>query len=269
MRRIVFPESWTTDVWYGFTRHSFDFEGCKAWVVEPEFPAGDGRWSWCTVWPESFVKRVGTLELLEHGFYHAHVDAFQFRASPEGIALMGRFQELLVNLGLSPKANLIGMSWGGFFSLRYAETFPDRVCAIYLDAPVCNAADPEPNAAKRLATILENYHLSFEEMAKSKLNPLNNVGTIVEAGIPLFDGDPRDQFRPPRKADPRTGRHHQGHPAGGLGPPSPRAGRAEGAARLPLRRPGTVTKGGAAGVFGGTFSLFSGEFPCNFPQNGV
>ena len=186
MKRIVFPESWTTDEWYGFTRHNFEFEGCRAWVVEPEFPAGDGRWSWCTVWPESFVKRVGTLELLEHGFYHVHVDAFGFRASPEGIALMGRFQELLVKLGLSPKANLIGMSWGGFFSLRYAETFPERVCAIYLDAPVCNAADPEPNAAKRLATILENYHLSFEEMAKSKLNPLNNVEPIVEAGIPLF-----------------------------------------------------------------------------------
>ena len=76
MKRIVFPESWTADEWYGFTRHHFDFEGCKAWIVEPKYPAGDGRWSWCTVWPEAFVRRVGIVALLEHGFYHVHVDAF-------------------------------------------------------------------------------------------------------------------------------------------------------------------------------------------------
>ena len=185
MKRIVFPESWTADEWYGFTRHHFDFEGCKAWIVEPKYPAGDGRWSWCTVWPEAFVRRVGIVALLEHGFYHVHVDAFQFRASPGGVALMGRFQDFLQGLGLSPKANLIGMSWGGFFSLRYAETFPNRVCAIYLDAPVCNAADPEPNAADRVKTILDNCGISFEEMTKSKLNPLNNVEAIVDARIPL------------------------------------------------------------------------------------
>ena len=41
MKRIVFPESWTADEWYGFTRHHFDFEGCKAWIVEPKYPAGE------------------------------------------------------------------------------------------------------------------------------------------------------------------------------------------------------------------------------------
>ena len=185
MKRIVFPETWTADEWYGFTRHHFEFEGCKAWIVEPKYPAGDGRWSWCTVWPEAFVKRVGIVELLKHGFYHVHVDAFKFRASPEGVALLGRFQDFLQGLGLSEKANLIGMSWGGFFSLRYAETFPNRICAVYLDAPVCNAADPDASA-DRTASILENYHLTFEELAKSELNPLNNVKALVDARIPLM-----------------------------------------------------------------------------------
>jgi pimeloyl-ACP methyl ester carboxylesterase len=186
MKRIVFPEQWSCDEWYGFKRHHFEFENCKAWIVEPKYPAGDGRWSWCTVWPEAFVKRVGIVDLLEHGFYHVHIDAFAFRASPEGVAVMSRFQDFLISMGLSEKANLIGMSWGGFFSLRYAETYPERIAAIYLDAPVCNAADPASVASDRTKSILENYKLTFEEMAVSKLNPLNNVEALVNARIPLM-----------------------------------------------------------------------------------
>ena len=185
MKRIVFPENWQSDEWYGFKRYHFEFENCKAWIVEPKYPAGDGRWSWCTVWPEAYVKRVGIVDLLEHGFYHVHIDAFAFRASPEGVAIMNRFQDFLVSMGLSYKANLIGMSWGGFFSLRYSQTYPERIAAVYLDAPVCNAADPSSLDSPRTQSILENYKLSFEELSVSKLNPLNNVEALVNARIPL------------------------------------------------------------------------------------
>ncbi|MBO5792073.1 MAG: alpha/beta fold hydrolase [Lentisphaeria bacterium] len=186
MKKIVFPANWSCDEWYGFTRHHFVFENCKAWIVEPKYPAGDGRWSWCTVWPEAFVKRVGIVDLLEHGFYHVHIDAFAFRASPEGVALMGRFHDFLVSMGLSAKANLIGMSWGGFFSLRYAETFPERIAAIYLDAPLCNAADPASPDSDRSQSIYDNYKMTFEELSDSKLNPINNVAPLVAARIPLM-----------------------------------------------------------------------------------
>ena len=35
-------------------------------------------------------------------------------------------------------ANLIGMSWGGFFSTRYAANYPQNVRKIYYDAPLMN-----------------------------------------------------------------------------------------------------------------------------------
>ncbi|MBO4631991.1 MAG: alpha/beta fold hydrolase [Lentisphaeria bacterium] len=186
MKKIKFPENWTVDEWYGFNRHHFDFEGCSAWIAEPKYPAGDGRWSWCMAWPESFIKRVGIVALLEHGFYHVYIDTFQFRASPQGVAIMGRFQVYLQNLGLSSKVNLIGKSWGGFFSLRYAETFPERIAALYLDAPLCNAADPKNCDEDRTRSILENFGLSLEEMKVSKLNPLNNTAVLVKAQIPIM-----------------------------------------------------------------------------------
>ena len=57
---------------------------------------------------------------------------------------------------------------------------------MYLDAPVCNAADPACADGERTKSILENCKMSFEEMTKSKLNPLNNVEALVNARIPMM-----------------------------------------------------------------------------------
>ena len=78
------------------------------------------------------------------------------------------------------------MSWGGFISLRYSGTYPERIAAIYLDAPVCNAADPEACAADRVKDISGQFGLSVEELKTSPLNPLNNLKFLVEYNIPLF-----------------------------------------------------------------------------------
>ena len=188
MKRVVFPKEWAVEEWWGFKRHKFQFQGCDAWIAEPHVTAGDGRWSWCMVWPEAFVPRVGIVSLLEHGFYHVHIDTFATRANNEGIRIMREFHDMLVGMGLSPKANLIGMSWGGYFSLRYSEENPDRIAAIYLDAPVCNAADTDtdPEHVERRKSIEQAYGLSYEELKTSQMNPLNNVEAIVNAKIPIM-----------------------------------------------------------------------------------
>ncbi len=186
MSRLAFSSEWPVDSWYGFRRHHFSVDGCPAWIVEPDFPVPDNRWSWCTQWAEAFVQRVGTTALLSHGFYHAHVDVYAHRGSPEGVRIMKKFKDTLVGLGLSEKANLIGLSWGGFFSLRYATEHPEDVQAIYLDAPVCNADDEHPSAAERLAEMEEQFGMPRQELRTSPLNPLNAVDSLVKAGIPIF-----------------------------------------------------------------------------------
>ena len=186
MKRVVFPKECAVEEWWGFKRHKFQFQGCDAWIAEPHVTAGDGRWSWCMVWPEAFVPRVGIVSLLEHGFYHVHIDTFATRANKEGIRIMREFHDMLVGMGLSPKANLIAMSWGGYFSLRYSEENPDRIAAIYLDAPVCNAADTHPSAADRLELICQQWNMGVDEIKASILNPLNNVKAIADAKIPVF-----------------------------------------------------------------------------------
>jgi len=128
------------DEWYGFHRIQFDFEGYTAWVVEPHKKAMEGKpWTWTMQWAEAFVNRTGVPELLAQGYHHVTIEAFDTRACEEALPMFARFQNYLVDtLGLAPKANLIGMSWGGFFSTRYASAYPENVRKIYLDAPLLN-----------------------------------------------------------------------------------------------------------------------------------
>ena len=130
----------------GFDWTMFEFEGCEAWVVEPAKAATNSPWAWCMEWPTAFQNRTGVKELLQAGYrwvtfnpaYGKHV-----KVAPAGnqnddmIAKRRRFQEFLVNtLGLEKRCCLIGMSWGGFYSIRYASTHPECIKAIYIDAPL-------------------------------------------------------------------------------------------------------------------------------------
>lgn len=185
--RAQFPREWKTEEWYGYTRHRFEIDGHDAWFVEPEYPVGDGRWTWCMCWPEAFVPRVGVPELLALGFYHGHVDAMETRANPEGQKLLRKFHAQAVELGLAPRANVIGMSWGGFFSLRFASENPDKVACLYLDAPLCNmAARDGLGAPQRRKELAELHGISDAETETSFHNPINALEPIAKAGIPIF-----------------------------------------------------------------------------------
>ena len=128
------------DVWYGGDRIKFEFEGLTAWVVVPVAKPAEGNpWTWTMQWAEAFVPRTAVPELLAKGWFHVTLEAFDQKASEEFLPTFARFQKFLVEkLGFAPKSCLIGMSWGGFFSTRYAAAYPENVKAIYLDAPLMN-----------------------------------------------------------------------------------------------------------------------------------
>ena len=145
------------DMWQGFRRTKFEFDGRVAWVVEPSAAPAEGNpWTWTMQWAEAFVDRTGVAELLKRGFHHVTIDLFDTRMDAKGLQTAAAFQKFLVKeLGLAPKANLIGMSWGGFFSTRYAANYPQNVRKIYLDAPLlqfgagfAKGGTPTANAAQ-------------------------------------------------------------------------------------------------------------------------
>lgn len=126
-----------SDKWFGFQRHIFDFEGHEAWIVEPETPAPGNPWTWCMEWPSAFVERTGVPELLKQGFHHVYIKVSGY-ACDEALKVYRRFHSFLQTSGLAKKARLVGLSFGGLYSLRYASENPELIAGIYLDAPVCN-----------------------------------------------------------------------------------------------------------------------------------
>lgn len=191
-RKIAYPEGETVE-WYGFVRHNFAIEGHAAFIVEPPNPAPGLPWSWCVQWAEAFVPRTPALKLLERGFHHVHIDVFDTYMNPEGIRILEKFYQLLQELGFAAQAALIGMSYGGLFSFRWAAEHPETVAAIYADAPVCDLAfefagtGQKELSASEMARRAKAYGVSGKtELFEHPLSPLNRYSEIAQAQIPIF-----------------------------------------------------------------------------------
>ena len=181
----------------GFLRTRFTMDGCEAWVVEPETPAADGRWVWCMEWPTAFQDRVGVKALLTAGyrwvtFNPASKTVYAGNQNDEMIAKRRAFQRFLVEeLGYAPKCGLIGMSWGGYYSVRYASTHPECVCAAYLDAPLLDFSTLSgfKNDKGTLRQRLTLYYPFISDSycgANDPYQSVNRAEPIAKAGIPLL-----------------------------------------------------------------------------------
>ena len=198
-----------TDNWCGYTRTVFAFDGEEAWVVEPKMAAAGRPWSWVMEWPTAFVDRTGAPALLAAGYHHVtlrpgfYKDG-KFVSTPGNmndvrLKKSRAFQKFLVEeLGLAAKGNLIGMSWGGFYSIRYASTYPDCVAHIYLDAPLLDFSTLANwagwNVARHYGVDAKTYVGKDDPM-----QPVNCAEPIAKAGIPIllaYGGE--DQTVPPK-----------------------------------------------------------------------
>ena len=187
------------DMWYGYRRTKFDFMGRVAWLVEPSTkPLKGNPWTWTMQWADAYVDRTGVPDLLKKGYHHVTIDLFDTHMNTNGLKVAAAFQDYLVKeLGLAPKANLIGMSWGGFFSVRYASVYPQNVAKIYLDAPLMNF-DHFPHVAGGVPKAWFG-ETPAEGWTTSPEMPVNRAEPIAKAGIPIllaYGGE--DQTVPPK-----------------------------------------------------------------------
>lgn len=175
-----------TDDWQGGRRTVFRFHGRAAWVVEPAegVAVAPGRpWSWTIQWWTAFVPRTGVPELLKRGFHHVAFDMFDTRASDEAMPELAAFQAFLVEkLGFAPKCNLIGMSWGGFYSTRYAAHYPQNVARIYLDCPLLNLG----GYVLKGSDIKSWAKTAPESWLDDPRMPINLAKPIADAKIPIL-----------------------------------------------------------------------------------
>lgn len=193
----------TASDWKGYVKQSFDFEGHKAFVVEPKEAAPGKPWVWRTSFPD-FHAEVD-IELVKQGFHVAHVDVVAMLGSDDSLAIMDRFYDLVrKQWGLAEKPALEAVSRGGLHAYRYAATRPARVACIYADTPVMDLKSwPLGNAKAKgpLADALKYYGFADEAaLIAFDRQPLNLLEPIARAKIPLRHViSPNDQVVPAEK----------------------------------------------------------------------
>ena len=190
MRDIEYKKS----EWNGFERLDFQLDGRMAILVCPKTPQADKKWLFKTEYFGAFPSFE--LEMLERGYYVAHVENTTRWCLPEDTDVKATLCKLLINeLGFYPKCMTVGMSCGGMQSVYFAEKYPQYVAAMYLDAPVLNLLSCPCGLGVAEVNFYDEYVKATGKTVSDLINyrehPIDKVDKIIADGIPaiLICGD--------------------------------------------------------------------------------
>ena len=181
----------TISQWNGFHRRDFDVNGRTATLVSPKNALPGNPWIWRAEFFDAFPSV--DIALLRAGYHVAYTNLSNLYGAPKALdAMDGFFAYLVQTEGFSQKPVLEGFSRGGLFALNWAAQNPDKVAALYLDAPVCDFKSwPGGNGTGKGSpddwqNCLKVYGLTEQEALSYPLNPVDNLKNIAEAKIPII-----------------------------------------------------------------------------------
>jgi pimeloyl-ACP methyl ester carboxylesterase/lysophospholipase L1-like esterase len=167
---------------HGFDQYNFLLEGIACRVVVPKKVADGKPW----VWRARFFGHEPQFDIamLIRGYHVVYCDVSGLFGNREAVKRWNQFYNYLRFEHLfSDRAILEGMSRGGLIVYNWAASNPDKVAAIYADAPVLDFKSwPKINP-----TILKVYGFKNKLEAKAyKNNPVDNLVPLAKAGIPII-----------------------------------------------------------------------------------
>jgi pimeloyl-ACP methyl ester carboxylesterase len=173
--------------WHGFERLDFTVAGRACLLVKPATPAPGNPWIWRTEFFDT--EPQADLALLAHGWHVAYMDVKGMYGAPPAIALLGQFYaHVVAEYGLAPRVVLEGFSRGGLFAFNFAAAHPNRVAALYLDAPVLDIRSwpGHDRGSKEWLECLDAYRLTDQTVNAFKGNPLDHIAPVARAGVPII-----------------------------------------------------------------------------------
>lgn len=179
------------DSFYGYVRHTFELDGVRCYVVLPHEAAKGRPW----IWRARFFGHQPQVDiaLLERGYHLAYTDVAGLFGSPKAVERFDRFYEYLTNRhGFGKRPFLEGMSRGGLIVLNWAIDNPDRVSAVYVDAPVCDIRSWPGGKGKGKGSpadwraCLAAYGLTEDESVTAKVSPIDRLEPLAKAKVPIL-----------------------------------------------------------------------------------
>lgn len=152
-------------------------------VVVPQKIAKGKPW----VWRARFWRHEPQFDIamLEKGYHIVYCDVGGLLGNPTAVERWNKYHQWLTEEhGFAKKAVLEGMSRGGLIIYNWAIANPDKVAAIYGDAPVMDLRS-WPGAGNK--GTLRTYKFKDAEESKAyKGYPVDNLKPLAKAGVPII-----------------------------------------------------------------------------------
>jgi len=176
----------------GFAKERFTFKGREAWVVNPLKPMPGNPWIWRAHFPD-WHTGIDSI-LLSKGFHIAYVNTNDMFANDTAMAVWDEFYTYLTGtLHFSEKVVLEGVSRGGIYVYTWAKVHPEKVVAIYAEAPVCDikswplgTTNGKGDSAQAENLLKRFGFKTKDEASKYANNPLDNLEILAKYQIPVI-----------------------------------------------------------------------------------
>ena len=174
---------------FGYECRDFVLDGYNCKLVIPKKADPRGRWLIKTEYFDHFP--AFQLEMLSRGYHLAYVENRTRWMVPEDVEAKEKLAQYLVSeYGLNEKCVPVGISCGGLHAVYFAAKYPERIAALYIDAPVMNLLSC-PAAIGRRATIniseLEaGTGLTIKDLLNYRNHPIDKKEILLENKIPII-----------------------------------------------------------------------------------
>ena len=181
--------NYTEIEWNDYRCLEFEFQNRKAKVVFPKANCEGNKWLFKTEYFGAFP--AFELEMLEKGYHVAYIANKTRWHDESDDAMKEEFcQFLQAEFDLNEKCVPVGMSCGGMHAVYLAAKYPERVAALYLDAPVLNLLSCPAGVGLAGDSMYEEF-VKHTGMTKTDLinyrnHPIDHLHVLVKNHIPVF-----------------------------------------------------------------------------------
>lgn len=175
---------------HGFECREFTLDERAVKLVLPKKRDPLGRWLIKTEYFGAFPSLE--LEMLERGFHVAYIKNITRWMVPSDIEAKETLAAFLEKeYGLNKRCVPVGMSCGGLQAVYFAAAHPERIAALYLDAPVMNLLSCPMGFGKKEGDIMIEEMLGATGLTLTKLinyrnHPIDKKEALLAANIPIF-----------------------------------------------------------------------------------
>jgi len=176
----------TTQTKFGdFKIEKFELNERNCRIAIPKKNAKGKPWIWRCRFFGAFPQADSAL--LQKGWHVATIDVANLFGGPSAMQAFDEFYlEMTHNRGFASKPVIEGFSRGGLPAMNWSIANPDKVAAIYLDAPVLDIHTwPKAHAPSLWPVCLKAYGLT-EQTADSWIGPLEKLQSLATAKVPIL-----------------------------------------------------------------------------------